>query len=211
MNTWVEVNLPWRVPLPSVPQLEAPDLEDEIRSIFGETENDLIEKLFPSSGPYFTEHPSWVSFRQVEDDLEREVAKQCSHMSGDERRQETLNRLAQSTDPGVMAVLEYRARRNAICSWYDIQPSVVIWREELQARYDAAGRLHKTMCFSVMDEAVAGTLMEVEREGKIHQMLIGHINALGGVCDDCRGIEDDDLIKRYRIVWRDNNEQGKAT
>lgn len=34
------------------------------------------------------------------------------------------------------------------------------------------------------------------------EVLVGHINELGGVCDDCRsGIRPAD-VKRHRFVWR---------
>jgi hypothetical protein len=44
----------------------------------------------------------------------------------------------------------------------------------------------------------AGTLIETE-DGK--QYLIGHINELSGICDDCREFENSTIIKRYAIVY----------
>jgi len=44
---------------------------------------------------------------------------------------------------------------------------------------------------------VPGTLIEME-DG--HTLLIGHINELGGTCDDCN-FGGDRIVKRYKVVW----------
>lgn len=43
-----------------------------------------------------------------------------------------------------------------------------------------------------------GTLIQLE-SGKV--MLIGDINTAGGVCNDCAGIDDDDKIIKYSILF----------
>lgn len=48
------------------------------------------------------------------------------------------------------------------------------------------------------DLAKPGTIIELE-SGK--RMIIGDINVLGGVCNDCVGIDDKDLIVRYAIIY----------
>lgn len=45
--------------------------------------------------------------------------------------------------------------------------------------------------------AKPGTLVEVFDE----HVLIGHINPLRGVCDDCVEFSRDDIVTRYRVVW----------
>ena len=45
---------------------------------------------------------------------------------------------------------------------------------------------------------IPGTLIETE-DGD--QVLIGHINTLLGVCDDCTMFEPDTIVKRYKVVW----------
>ena len=44
----------------------------------------------------------------------------------------------------------------------------------------------------------AGMLLELA-DG--HQYLVGDINTLGGVCDDCRMVTPEDVIHRYAVVW----------
>lgn len=47
-----------------------------------------------------------------------------------------------------------------------------------------------------------GTVVEVKRvSGTTAQLLIGDVNPLGGVCDDCVDLERSDVIIRYRQVW----------
>ena len=43
-----------------------------------------------------------------------------------------------------------------------------------------------------------GTLIEIE-DGS--QYLIGHINVVAGVCDDCVEFERDMIVVRYKVVW----------
>lgn len=50
-----------------------------------------------------------------------------------------------------------------------------------------------------------GTLIEVEEDGEKKILLIGDINTLSGVCDDCREFPSSAIIIRYAIVWK--NEQ----
>ena len=45
---------------------------------------------------------------------------------------------------------------------------------------------------------IPGTLIETE-DGE--QFLIGHINTIRGVCDDCTMFEPDTIVKRYKVVW----------
>lgn len=33
------------------------------------------------------------------------------------------------------------------------------------------------------------------------EYLIGHINQLRGVCDDCTEFGKDEIVKAYKIVW----------
>ena len=49
----------------------------------------------------------------------------------------------------------------------------------------------------------AGTVIEVRVKRKTSQYLIGDINELSGVCDDCTMFEREDIVTRYRIIdWK---------
>lgn len=45
----------------------------------------------------------------------------------------------------------------------------------------------------------AGTLIRMA-DGK--EFLIGDINELGGVCDDCMGFDRKSIVAAYKIVWQ---------
>ena len=50
----------------------------------------------------------------------------------------------------------------------------------------------------------SGTLMLLE-DGR--EILIGTINEQNGICDDCRGISEESIVKAYKVIWRNPNEQ----
>jgi hypothetical protein len=37
-------------------------------------------------------------------------------------------------------------------------------------------------------------------------LLVGDINDAGGVCDDCKGIRNDDIVKRVAIIYEKDTE-----
>lgn len=46
-----------------------------------------------------------------------------------------------------------------------------------------------------------GTLVEIrESDGKTYQFLIGDINTLRGVCDDCTAFEKEATVIRYKVL-----------
>lgn len=52
-----------------------------------------------------------------------------------------------------------------------------------------------------------GTIVEVD--GKMH--LIGTINELGGVCDDCVGFDGDSIVTRYKVAYKWHEAEGAST
>jgi hypothetical protein len=59
-------------------------------------------------------------------------------------------------------------------------------------------------------DVVQGTVLRV-RNAKPNgrpleeEILIGHVNKLGGICDDCSYLDDEDIILEYRIIdWKYN-------
>lgn len=46
----------------------------------------------------------------------------------------------------------------------------------------------------------AGVLLQVKDRGLV---LVGHINDLGGVCDDCPSEIRPADVERHRVVWRE--------
>lgn len=59
------------------------------------------------------------------------------------------------------------------------------------------GKFSKLDSFESRDLNKPGTQVEVN--GKLY--LIGDINGMRGVCDDCTEFPDDAIVTRYRVVW----------
>jgi len=62
--------------------------------------------------------------------------------------------------------------------------------------YDGAPSFEETA-----PQPLAGLLIETEHG----QHLIGNINELRGVCDDCTEFGGETVVRRYRIIWRPEN------
>ena len=70
---------------------------------------------------------------------------------------------------------------------------------ELNLPYDN----YKENCFVGKDLNIPGTLIDT----KYGIFLIGHINPLKGVCDDCVEFRSPTIVKRYKIVWTEEQEK----
>ena len=80
--------------------------------------------------------------------------------------------------------------------WLEAQPEWQAYKEALQQRNREQEDL-KQESFTARKLNKPGTLVETA-DGQV--VLIGHMNALGGVCDDCRDITDATVIKRYAVL-----------
>lgn len=196
MNQWIEINLPWRVSLPHPKMPEFPDLSTKVKSHFGYTLTELEERFFPKSeyddGDRVLDHPIFIEYEKVRDLLEGEG------FNGEELK----NKLEAHPDWHVKQVMKWKRIKQELIDWEDEQPEMLAAIREdnrLSAEYQEQ---EAKMSFSRSGLAKAGTVIEIEDSGgKISQMMIGNINEQGGVCDDCRGIEDNAMVKRYLIVW----------
>jgi hypothetical protein len=45
-----------------------------------------------------------------------------------------------------------------------------------------------------------GTVVEIDHQKGIQQLLIGHVNELGGECDCCYAFTKDAIVYRYRVI-----------
>lgn len=46
-----------------------------------------------------------------------------------------------------------------------------------------------------------GTLIDTDKG----IFLIGHINPLRGVCDDCTKFDPETIVRRYKVIWNEND------
>lgn len=98
----------------------------------------------------------------------------------------------------IIAAKEYHLRYNELYSEYSDVKEYLRAQDELYANDKAMA----AETFVGKGLARPGTVIELEN-GKIH--VIGSINTVGGVCDDCVDIRDSDIIVRYAVVydWKD--------
>jgi hypothetical protein len=100
--------------------------------------------------------------------------------------------------PTTKAVFTYQEADKMWSDWLEKQPEwIAYWDEhkEIQERRQQDSMYKRGLI-------KPGVLLDTEKG----LLLIGHINDSGGSCDDCRGIEKTDLVKRYRVVWDETKE-----
>lgn len=71
------------------------------------------------------------------------------------------------------------------------------YREFTQDVVDPVGYLVEWERTSIQRVGTNPRARVVEKQ----QTLIGHVNALGGICDDCPELHPQEIIHRYKRVW----------
>jgi len=41
---------------------------------------------------------------------------------------------------------------------------------------------------------------KIKTTGKVQLLIVGHINTMGGVCNCCNELKDDDIIIKYKVL-----------
>ena len=185
---WIEVGLPWRKDSDPASWPEPFDLDDRERGIFGTTHREISDRLGTFPAELFDKLKEFV------DELSGNAPM------GDERtKAESIVREAYADDTPFARIIDLRWLARRIEEWHEQQPEVADFRRKIAEHHEAKKRLSFSCCAMCRP----GVEIEVRRahDGKIARLLIGNINANGGVCDDCRGIADDDVVVRCRIVY----------
>ena len=190
MNEWIECNLPWDAELDEPDFAEYPDMDDKIRAHFGYTMKELEQKLFPGY-EYCSNHPFFVEDRKICDELEEKYPDDWQT-----RRDASDNIAVKTVGKWAKAMIE-------IDEWNASQPEIIAWNKAWENAYDERSAKYRKLCFRGSGLNRPGTLIECKDGDEISYKVIGHINALGGSCDDCRGISDDTVILRYKVLWDD--------
>lgn len=100
-------------------------------------------------------------------------------------------------------ILDYaywRRQYQECTDWWESHPVHIAWQETRKALMQA----HDALSFRLHPECRPGVMVEMQRAetGEVYRALIGDMNKLGGECDCCSGIADDDLVLRYCDVVR---------
>lgn len=196
MNDWIEINLPWynlsedRDP----PYEEYPDHSVQIAEMLGEvqTEYEKLEELLKEyDNPFSTE------FLRLKYELQDSGVVE-----------DIEGALKALHNPAVDKVLRLREIRGQISDWEDSHPDNIAVAQRNALIHEEFKKWQGTVSFTYNKLCQPGTLLECEStDGKTFQLLIGSINRAGGICNDCRGIQDDTIVKRCLVVWSPENKE----
>lgn len=183
---WIEVNLPWHVRIDYEAAPKPPNLDEDVKAKFGVTENELAS--------FYNRY--LADYR----DITGNVYKVFSELPDEEQAQnydefrKTYLAAREAENPELFAkVAEYRERDEAIADFCYDHPLMIEWQQK-RTEWDETQK-RESFCRQI----VPGMLIEFA-SGARH--LVGSINAAGGVCDDCAGVEDDDdVVVRYAMVF----------
>jgi hypothetical protein len=192
MNDWVEINLPWHSSKEDrgPPYEEYPDFSEKIEEIFG-SEYKELKGMFESWG-----HPHNDEFWKIKCELQD---------SGVEDWRAALKAL---NNPRVNMVLQWHDLNRQVSDWHISQPEVLEIEQRNLLIYTAYKKWQGIVSFKHNELCREGVLIECkDTNGNVFQLLIGGINESGGIGAGDRGIDDDTIIKRCRVVW--SKEKGK--
>lgn len=191
MSQWIEFNGKWRdndICFPE--QYEVPNLEAKAIVELGFGEQQLEEMLAVIHKVRSDDEPRSFVFDELER-LEEEnendsAAYECAVKAHPDNR--------------IQVCHERRQKLRQFNEWYHLQPETKKYDQEYKARQKAYLKEHDKSFYRT-GMAKAGVMVEFESNGEVVQRLIGHVNELGGVCNDCAEISAETTILRYRVVW----------
>jgi len=176
MSEWIDVNLPWYKDIGSPKYLPYPDHKEKIKEVFGFSLEDLKS--------------DWSEIPEKDQDRLFFLSK------------EDLANLALQNDKNALLLLKYRDSLAKVTEWESAQED----NKEIQIKNAEISNYHKEKesksSFSRSEYCRPGVLIEYkDYRGEIVQDLIGDINAAGGVCDDCRTIDNSTIILRCKVIF----------
>lgn len=190
---WTECNLPWKTKQVYY-EVRPPNLDekailelgfsiDEEEVSFKTLADKVGDRYFEICDETDKRYTEWESTQEnLDDDVAIEMERQIkAAVSRELLGEEYVVRSAR--------LKELREKRY---DWLEVQPEFLAWKKTS----DDFNQEQRKKSFRHM--AKPGLLIELQC-GK--QLLIGHLNTSGGVCDDCSGIEDEDIIVRYSVIW----------
>ena len=198
--TWIEINLPYSTdsldPMWFWNELvkrgiTEPVLLDEEQALFGATRDALWEPHKDQIGIIqdmreYTLPDDILSEGQAP--LDNDAARAAFNAEVDRRFDVWI-----AKHPEYQEAWEAQQIRQKIKDWRQAHPAWVSYR----ARYDALREEENQKTFRGRGLAKPGTLVEME-DGTRH--LIGGVNTLGGICDDCTAFTGEDIVVRYAVL-----------
>jgi hypothetical protein len=178
-QNWIECGLPWRNY--EFPNLDAPDLQEEMRADFGETFDEVVARI------------DFDLITGIKEDISADLVDAGWDPNSPEFEKEVqLQYEKEMRRLGNDVMFKDNEKRRTMLEWRRDHPKLLVFNQECARLNEELNR----RCFKGAGLALPGTQIEIEG-GK--RLLIGDINPLGGICDDCAGIDDDTIIVRYRV------------
>ena len=190
-NNWIELNLPFsyyeNLNLPS-----APDLNDKAFKVFGKTLDEYYSSI---------SNEKWMKYDKLLFKTEEDILAEDPDINIDDYRKRVSEDISSSEDTDIQCVLDYRKFYKTYNDWLNQQPEMKKWNDDVALLREEYKVRIVSKSFSGLGLNKPGVLIEIECGNKTEQYLIGDINCIRGVCDDCVAFEKDVIVKRYKIVW----------
>lgn len=186
---WVICNLPFfsaDINTDGLPKYPLAECDEEARKAFGETLDERREKVSGLGNLFYSAKDEWLDY-----DYETRSA-----LSNDE-----INAEVCKLNKDFAPLLAYWEWKKTYEAWEEKLPIIIKYYEEYKAYQSRPKDNEKSFCGRGLNKP--GTLIEVKHiaNDSVEQLLLGDVNCRGGVCDDCKGIENDDVVLRYCVLW----------
>lgn len=211
MNEWIEINLPYYVSEFDIPKSKLkkfkhpkfPNFDIKAKNEFGITYAEKVRKLFSiKDETKYKNSRIYLKYDKLVSNIVND------ELNGDRYDKKSVKKLKirleeiAKTDKDIRAVLEFKEFRNSYEEWREKQIEYIEYNKKYNEIDKMKFQFIDTLSFSGLRLNKPGTLIEVEVEGKLKQYLIGDINGLCGVCNDCVAFDRNTIVNRYMIVWK---------
>jgi len=203
MSEWIEINLPFYVDSVSLDTKlpKHPNLKRKAKKQLGMTLEENEKTLLTGDEDFWCNGKIWKEFEEKDNKIKTKLHKKnLNYEIFKAERWKQLEDLAKK-DEVVNIVVKFLSFKKKYEEWLNEQPEIIKYDEEYERIIAEEKDRTSKMSFVGMGLNKAGTLIEVESGDETSQYLIGDINKLQGVCDDCMAFDANAIVKRYKIVW----------
>lgn len=200
MVNWIDINLPWRDDFYSEDGPKMPDLQEREREVFGISLKES-EETNQHHFEAYSELLDKLRALQVEVGFDFSPGSECNRIEEEFWSEH-------GRDECVLIKKMHLVLEEKIIPWSNEQPE---WKAYSKAvdEYSAKQKLNS---FTGRGLNKPGTIIEMA-DGSIE--LIGTINDIAGICNDCVRFEREEVVVRYAVVYpftrKKANEQEDST
>lgn len=210
---WIEINLPFDILSLDRKYIDLPNLDKKAKVKFGKTIEEYRREIRDLDPNFDICTKLNKKLDKIEEELERQSLLPSLPSFEDssypevrrQRKSLVRNKAYELNNKKFNKILKYREFSAEYDQWVESQSEWKMYLKEVEKEEQRYQQEYDKACFVGQGLNKPGILIEVELDGKLQQYLIGDINTLAGVCDDCRDFSRDTIIKRYKIVWEPTN------